>query len=84
MRVLERQLFSPELHGFGLPTSRLLERAQFDAAPVPTLHYRIEQLGWFTDMDGQACVRVRVGGLGQIVVWVEHGNIKITDATLMA
>jgi hypothetical protein len=26
-----------ELHGFGLPTSRLLEHAQFDAAPVPTL-----------------------------------------------
>src|SRR5436305_2951837 len=41
-----------ELHGFGLPASRLEARSGLVLKPVPTLRYRIEQHGWFTDLDG--------------------------------
>jgi membrane-associated PAP2 superfamily phosphatase len=76
-----RVSISGELHGFGLPTSQLLALNQYSAAPVPTLHYRIEERGWFTDLDGMASVRVPVGRLAQIVVRVRRGNIKVTDDT---
>ncbi len=72
---------SGELHGFGLPTSRLLSRLQFNARPIPTLRYRIEQRGWFTDLDGLASLRVPAGTFEQIVVRIEQGNIRVTDAT---
>jgi membrane-associated PAP2 superfamily phosphatase len=70
-----------ELHGFGLPASRLDTHVGFDLNPVPTLRYRIEQHGWFTDLDGAATVRVPAGGLDRIVVHLERGNIRVTDAT---
>jgi hypothetical protein len=70
-----------ELHGFGLPASRLETHVDFDLEPVPTLRYRIEQHGWFTDLDGAATVRVLAGGLERIVVRLERGNIRVTDAT---
>ncbi len=76
-----RLSISGELHGFGLPTSRLLSHVQFDAGPIPTLHYRIEQRGWFTDLDGLASLRVPAGTFEQIVVRIERGNIRVTDAT---
>jgi lipid A 4'-phosphatase len=76
-----RLSISGELHGFGLPTSRLLSRVRFNAGPIPTLHYRIEQRGWFTDLDGLASLRVPAGTFEQIVVRIEHGNIRVTDAT---
>jgi membrane-associated PAP2 superfamily phosphatase len=70
-----------ELHGFGLPGSRLDARSGFDPEPVPTLRYRIEQRGWFTDLDGAATVRVPAGELERIVVRLGRGNIRVTDAT---
>ncbi len=70
-----------ELHGFGLPGSRLDARAGFDLAPVPTLRYGIEQRGWFTDLDGAVTVRVPAGELERIVVRLGSGNIRVTDAT---
>ncbi len=72
---------SGELHGFGLPTSRLETSVRFDAEPVPTLRYRIEQRGWFTDLDGSALIRLPVGKLERIVVRIARGNITVTDAT---
>ncbi|TAM47176.1 MAG: phosphatase PAP2 family protein [Acidobacteria bacterium] len=72
---------SGELHGFGLPTSRLTTRVQFDPEPVPTLTYRIEQRGWFTDLSGSAFVRVPAAALEKLVVTVARGNITVTDAT---
>jgi membrane-associated PAP2 superfamily phosphatase len=70
-----------ELHGFGLPGSRLGARVGFDLAPVPTLRYGIEQHGWFTDLDGAVTVRVPAGELERIVVRLGRGNIRVTDAT---
>jgi lipid A 4'-phosphatase len=70
-----------ELHGFGLPTSRLDTQVEFDPQPLPTLRYSIRQYGWFTDFDGSAAIRLPVGDLGRIVVRVMHGNITVTDLT---
>jgi hypothetical protein len=70
-----------ELHGFGLPTSRLRGSVAFDLKPEPTLHYRIEQTGWFTDLDGAATVLLPSGGLRRVVVRLGHGNIRVRDET---
>jgi len=70
-----------ELHGFGLPTSHLAAGAHYEPAPVPTLRYAIEQQGWFTDLDASLQVRLPAAGLQQVVVRLERGNIKVTDAT---
>jgi len=72
---------SGELHGFGLPTSRLHASARFVAGPVATLEYRIEQRGWFTDLDGSAAIRVPAGRFKRVVVRLDKGNIELTDAT---
>jgi lipid A 4'-phosphatase len=72
---------SGELHGFGLPRSRLFGEVQLDAQPIPVLHYRIEQQGWFTDLDGLVTLRVPAGALQEIRVRIGSGNIKITDLT---
>lgn len=70
-----------ELHGFGLPTSRLGARSEFEPEPVPTLRYLIEQHGWFTDLDAGVSVRLPIGQLERIAVRLERGNVKIVDAT---
>jgi hypothetical protein len=70
-----------ELHGFGLPGSRLDTHVELGLEPVPTLRYTIEQHGWFTDLDGVATARVPAGELERIVVRLERGNIRVTDAT---
>ncbi|HEX3532181.1 MAG TPA: phosphatase PAP2 family protein [Thermoanaerobaculia bacterium] len=70
-----------ELHGFGLPGSRLDTHVDFAPDPVPTLRYTIEQHGWFTDLDGSATLRVPVGELERIAVRVERGNIQVRDTT---
>lgn len=72
---------SGELHGFGLPTSRLTTRVQFDPEPVPTLTYRIEQRGWFTDLSGSAFIRVPAATIDKVAVTLAHGNITVVDAT---
>jgi lipid A 4'-phosphatase len=68
-----------ELHGFGLPMSRLRGSAAFEPGPQPTLRYRIEQAGWFTDLDGAAVVLLPSAGLRRIVVRLGHGNIRVRD-----
>ena len=70
-----------ELHGFGLPTSRLQASVAFDPGPEATLSYRIDQHGWFTDLDGVAVITVPAAGLERLVVRLDRGNIKIRDAT---
>ena len=70
-----------ELHGFGLPTSRLDTRVELETADVPTVRYRIVQSGWFTDLDGVARVRLPLGALERISVHLDRGNIRVTDET---
>jgi lipid A 4'-phosphatase len=70
-----------ELHGFGLPTSRLDARLEFEPQPSPTLRYRIHQYGWLTDLDGSAAIRLPARGLDCIVVRVMRGNVTVTDKT---
>lgn len=70
-----------ELHGFGLPTSRLDTQVDFDPQPTPTLRYSIRQHGWFTDLDGSVAIRLPIGELERIVVRVMYGNITVTDLT---
>jgi membrane-associated PAP2 superfamily phosphatase len=72
---------SAELHGFGLPTSRLEARSEFRAEPVSTLRYVIEQHGWFTDLDAGVAVRLPAAQFERIVVRLERGNVKVVDAT---
>jgi lipid A 4'-phosphatase len=74
-------LVDGELHGFGLPGSRLAASVQFQAEPVPTLNYQIEQRGWITDLDASATIQVPAGDLQGIVVRLQRGNIRVTDAT---
>jgi hypothetical protein len=73
-----------ELHGFGLPTSRLQASVDVEADPEPTLRYRIEQTGWFTDLDGAATVLLPGAYFQRIVVRLGHGNIRIRDETRSA
>jgi membrane-associated PAP2 superfamily phosphatase len=70
-----------EMHGFGLPTSRLHGSVAFELEPEPTLRYRIEQTGWFTDLDGAATVLLPSAGLQRVVVRLGHGNIRVRDET---
>ncbi|HEY4589169.1 MAG TPA: hypothetical protein VII86_08065, partial [Thermoanaerobaculia bacterium] len=70
-----------ELHGFGLPMSRLEARFDLTSRPLPALRYRIEQHGWFTDLDGVVRVRVPAGELERIAVRLDRGNVRVTDAT---
>ena len=43
-----------ELHGFGLPGSRLDARVELVARPRPALRYQLEARGWLSDVDGRA------------------------------
>jgi len=74
-----RVVITGELHGFGLPRSTLEARAEF-SAPA-TLRYRIDQRGWFTDLDSAVTIRLPLGVLERIVVHVESGNVRVSDAT---
>ncbi len=69
-----------ELHGFGLPTSVLASGFHFDR-DAATLEYRIEQRGWFTDLSGEALIRLPLLDFRRIVVQLDRGNIKVTDLT---
>ena len=70
-----------ELHGFGFPTSRLDASAEFQADPVPTLSYRIEERGWIVDLDASAIIRVPPGDFQRIVIRLKRGNIRVADTT---
>jgi lipid A 4'-phosphatase len=70
-----------ELHGFGLPGSRLNASASFRVEPIPTLAFRIEEHGWITDLSAVATIRLPPGELERIVVRLHQGNIHVIDAT---
>jgi hypothetical protein len=70
-----------ELHGFGLPGSRLRAVYEYELDHGPALIYRIEQQGWFTDLDGAATMLLPAAGLERLVVRLRHGNIRIRDQT---
>lgn len=70
-----------ELHGFGLPRSRLAARLEVVSQPPSRLRYRIEAQGWLTDVDGVATLRVPASAFDRVIVDVRHGNIRISDTT---
>jgi lipid A 4'-phosphatase len=70
-----------ELHGFGLPGSRLAAGLEVSSQPRPALRYRIESRGWLTDVDGLATVRVPAAAFDRVSVSVQHGDIVASDLT---
>jgi lipid A 4'-phosphatase len=70
-----------ELHGFGLPGSRLAGHVEVISQPRPALRYRIESRGWLTDVDGLATVRVPAAAFDRVIVCVHQGNIRVSDLT---
>jgi len=70
-----------ELHGFGLPGSRLAARVEVIAQPRPALRYRIESRGWLTDVDGLATLRVPAAAFDRVSVSLGRGNIRVSDLT---
>jgi membrane-associated PAP2 superfamily phosphatase len=70
-----------ELHGFGLPGSRLQSKWSFERMPEPRLLYRIDQRGWFTDLSADVRIRLPRASFRQVHVEVVRGNIVVTDAT---
>jgi len=70
-----------ELHGFGLPGSRLATRVEVISQPLPALRYRIESRGWLTDVDGQAIVRVPAAAFDRVIISLHRGNIRVSDLT---
>jgi lipid A 4'-phosphatase len=70
-----------ELHGFGLPWSRLGTRLELVSEPPARLRYRIEARGWLTDVDGAATLRVPAAAFERVIVRVGRGNIRVADTT---
>jgi lipid A 4'-phosphatase len=69
------------IHGFGLPTNEIDAVWEFEKGPVPTLRYRVTPRGLFTDIDGEAHIRLAVQDVRTIKVRVVHGDISVVDAT---
>ena len=67
-----------ELHGFGLPGSRLVAHLE---ESTQALRYRIESRGWLTDVDGMATLRVPAAAFRSVIVVVGQGNIRVSDLT---
>ena len=76
-----QMLVEGELHGFGLPGSRLDASTTFHAVPISTLSYRIEEQGWITDLSASATIHVAPGELQRILVRLHKGDIRVTDTT---
>ena len=70
-----------ELHGFGLPGSRLGAHLEIVPGPVPVVRYRIEARGWLTDVDGRATLRVPAAAFERVSVRLREGNIRVSDTT---
>ena len=70
-----------ELHGFGVPTSRLDAHLERVSQPAPALRYRIESRGWLTDVDGSATLRVPASAFDRVSVAVRRGDIGVSDTT---
>ena len=70
-----------ELHGFGVPTSRLAAHLERVSAPAPALRYRIEARGWLTDVDGVATLYVPARAFDHLSVVLRRGDIRVSDMT---
>lgn len=70
-----------ELHGFGLPGSRLAAQVEVLSQPHSALRYRIESRGWLTDVDGVATLRVPAVAFDRVSVSLGRGNIRVSDLT---
>jgi membrane-associated PAP2 superfamily phosphatase len=70
-----------ELHGFGVPGSRLAAHVEVISQPHPALRYRIESRGWLTDVDGMATLRVPATAFDRVSVSLGRGNIRVSDLT---
>jgi membrane-associated PAP2 superfamily phosphatase len=70
-----------ELHGFGLPGSRLAAQVEVLPQPHPAVRYRIESRGWLTDVDGVATLRVPAAAFDRVSVSLGRGNIRVSDLT---
>ncbi|HEY1874051.1 MAG TPA: phosphatase PAP2 family protein [Steroidobacteraceae bacterium] len=70
-----------ELHGFGLPGSRLAAQVEVLSSPHPVLRYRIESRGWLTDVDGVATLRIPAAAFDRVSVSLDRGNIRVSDLT---
>jgi len=70
-----------ELHGFGVPTSRLGARLEVVTQPVRALRYRVESRGWLTDVDGLATLFVPATAFDRVIVSLGRGNIRVSDST---
>ena len=70
-----------ELHGFGLPNSRLETRTEIAPGSPSLLRYRLVQRGWFTDLDAVAHVELPASAITRVRVRLEQGNIRVSDHT---
>jgi lipid A 4'-phosphatase len=70
-----------ELHGFGLPGSRLAAHLEVVSHPRPALRYRIESRGRSTDVDGMATLRVPAAAFDSVIVALGRGSIRLSDLT---
>ena len=70
-----------ELHGFGLPGSRLAAMTTFQSVPIPTVGVRLEEQGRITDLSAFATIHVPLGKLQRIVVRLQNGDIQVIDTT---
>jgi hypothetical protein len=70
-----------ELHGFGVPGSRLAAHVEVISQAHPALRYRIESRGWLTDVDGMATLRVPAAAFDRVSVSLGRGNIRVADLT---
>lgn len=70
-----------ELHGFGLPGSRLALRVERQAQPLPVLRCLLEERGWLTDVDALARLYVPASAFSELRVSVRRGDIAVTDLT---
>jgi len=70
-----------ELHGFGLPGSRLAAHLEVVSHPRPALRYRIESRGRITDVDGMATLRVPAAAFDSVIVALGRGSIRLSDLT---
>jgi lipid A 4'-phosphatase len=78
---LDELAIDGELHGFGLPGSRLAAGVDLIPPPHPALRYRIASRGWLTDVDGMATLRVPAAAFDRVSVSLGRGNIRVSDLT---
>lgn len=65
------------IHGFGLPTNAIEVTWSCPPGSVPSLHFRLSEHGWFTDIDGMLRLEVPLHAFRRILVRVDAGDIRI-------